>query len=82
MMRWVDPVWERGSNFVFNATVKYALRMAAYENDKKAAPDSAHVLKIDEDVPFFCLEILPQLQSGVIIHFHDRSFPYNIPCPL
>lgn len=43
--------------------------------------DSSHVLKIDGDVPFLYLEILPQLQSGVIIHIHDMPFPYNIPYP-
>ncbi|MBE2202125.1 MAG: class I SAM-dependent methyltransferase [Anaerolinea sp.] len=43
--------------------------------------DSSHVLKIDGDVPYLFLEVLPNLQKGVIIHIHDIPFPYNIPYP-
>jgi hypothetical protein len=27
------------------------------------------------------LEVLPTLNSGVVIHIHDVPFPYNIPYP-
>lgn len=43
--------------------------------------DSSHVLKIDGDVPFLYLEVLPSLNAGVVIHVHDVPFPYNIPYP-
>ena len=43
--------------------------------------DSTHVLKIDGDVPFLYLEVLPVLNSGVVTHIHDVPFPYNIPYP-
>ena len=43
--------------------------------------DSSHVLKIDGDVPFLYLEVLPALNVGVVIHVHDVPFPYNIPYP-
>ena len=43
--------------------------------------DSSHILKIDGDVPFLFLEILPNLRIGVVIHIHDVPFPYNIPYP-
>lgn len=43
--------------------------------------DSSHVLKIDGDVPFLYLEVLPSLNVGVVIHVHDIPFPYNIPYP-
>ncbi|MEZ4644284.1 MAG: class I SAM-dependent methyltransferase [Chloroflexota bacterium] len=43
--------------------------------------DSSHVLKIDGDVAYLFLEVLPQLQKGVIIHIHDIPFPYNTPYP-
>jgi hypothetical protein len=43
--------------------------------------DSSHILKIDGDVPFLYLEVLPRLSSGVVIHIHDVPFPYNIPYP-
>lgn len=43
--------------------------------------DSTHILKIDGDVPYLYLEIIPRLAEGVIIHIHDIHFPYNIPYP-
>jgi Flp pilus assembly protein TadD len=43
--------------------------------------DSSHILKIDGDVPFLYLEVLPSLNAGVMIHIHDIPFPYNIPYP-
>lgn len=43
--------------------------------------DSSHVLKIDGDVPFLFLEVLPLLNVGVVTHIHDVPFPYNIPYP-
>jgi hypothetical protein len=43
--------------------------------------DSSHILKIDGDVPFVYLEVLPTVKVGVVIHIHDVPFPYNIPYP-
>jgi len=43
--------------------------------------DSTHALKIDGDVSFLYLEILPRLNKGVIVHIHDIPFPYNTPFP-
>lgn len=43
--------------------------------------DSSHVVKIDGDVPFLYLEILPVLKKGVIVHIHDIPFPFNTPYP-
>lgn len=43
--------------------------------------DSSHILKIDGDVPFIYLELLPQLNAGAVVHIHDVPFPYNIPYP-
>lgn len=43
--------------------------------------DSSHVLKLDGDVPYLFLEVLPNLPPGVLIHIHDIPFPYNIPFP-
>jgi hypothetical protein len=43
--------------------------------------DSSHILKIDGDVPFLYLEVLPHLNTGVVTHIHDVPFPYNIPFP-
>jgi hypothetical protein len=43
--------------------------------------DSSHILRIDGDVPFLYLEVLPSLNPGVLIQIHDVPFPYNIPYP-
>lgn len=43
--------------------------------------DSTHIVKIDGDVPYLFLEVIPRLKKGVIIHIHDIPFPYNIPFP-
>ena len=43
--------------------------------------DSSHILKVDGDVPFLYLEVLPRIPTGVNIHIHDIPFPYNIPYP-
>lgn len=43
--------------------------------------DSSHVLRIDGDVPFLFLEVLPSLSRGVVTHVHDIPYPYNFPYP-
>ena len=37
--------------------------------------DTSHVSKMDSDVDFLYLEVLPRLHSGVVIHIHDMPFP-------
>lgn len=39
--------------------------------------DSSHTVKTGGDVNKIILEILPVLNPGVIIHFHDIFFPYD-----
>ncbi len=43
--------------------------------------DSSHMVKVDGDVPYLILEILPSLKVGINIHVHDIPFPYNVPYP-
>ena len=43
--------------------------------------DSSHTVRIDGDVPYLYLEVLPALPGGVNIHIHDVPFPYNVPYP-
>jgi predicted O-methyltransferase YrrM len=43
--------------------------------------DSSHTLRMDSDVAYLFLEVLPSLRSGVNIHIHDVPFPYNCPYP-
>ena len=39
--------------------------------------DSTHAVKPGGDVNYLILEVLPRLQAGVWVHFHDISFPYD-----
>ena len=41
--------------------------------------DSTHVSKVDSDVNHIFFRILPLLQSGVYIHFHDIFYPFEYP---
>lgn len=41
--------------------------------------DSSHVLKIGNDVQHEYLEILPRLNKGVLVHFHDIFLPNEYP---
>jgi Methyltransferase domain len=43
--------------------------------------DSSHIIRIDGDVPFLFLEVLPRLGKDVQIQVHDIPFPYNVPFP-
>lgn len=43
--------------------------------------DSSHALKIDSDVAYLFLEVLPRIKRGVHVHIHDVPFPYNTPFP-
>ncbi|HEY0511164.1 MAG TPA: class I SAM-dependent methyltransferase [Thermoanaerobaculia bacterium] len=42
--------------------------------------DSTHIVRIDGEVPYLVLEVLPALKPGVLVHIHDVHFPYNVPC--
>jgi hypothetical protein len=41
--------------------------------------DSSHILKINSDVFYEFLEIIPRLKKGVLIHVHDIYFPLDYP---
>lgn len=41
--------------------------------------DSSHVAKPGSDVTFLVLRVLPVIQPGVWIHFHDMFFPESYP---
>jgi hypothetical protein len=43
--------------------------------------DSSHMLRIDSDVAYLYLEVLPRVPAGTHIHIHDIPFPYNVPYP-
>lgn len=39
--------------------------------------DSTHVSKVDSDVNYIFFEVLPSLNRGVYVHFHDIFFPFE-----
>jgi hypothetical protein len=39
--------------------------------------DSTHVSKVDSDVNYIFFELLPVLNKGVYIHFHDIFYPFE-----
>lgn len=41
--------------------------------------DSSHVAKVGSDVTFLFLRVLPALQPGVLVHFHDIFYPHSYP---
>ncbi|MGI9264339.1 MAG: class I SAM-dependent methyltransferase [Gammaproteobacteria bacterium] len=41
--------------------------------------DSSHVSKTDSDVNHLIFRILPALQEGVLVHFHDIFYPFEYP---
>lgn len=41
--------------------------------------DSSHVVKCGSDVQFLLFEVLPLLNPGVFVHFHDIFYPFEYP---
>jgi len=39
--------------------------------------DSSHAVKTGSDSNYLILEVLPRLQRGVLVHFHDIYLPYD-----
>lgn len=41
--------------------------------------DSSHVIRLDGDVLYEILEIIPRIKVGTLIHIHDIFLPYHYP---
>ena len=41
--------------------------------------DTSHVSKTGSDVNYLLFDVLPNLNSGVLIHFHDIFYPFEYP---
>ena len=41
--------------------------------------DTSHTVKCGGDLNYLCLEVVPRLRKGVIIHFHDIFLPKEYP---
>ena len=44
--------------------------------------DTTHTVKVGGDVNYVVLDVLPELQPGVLVHFHDIFLPHEYPRPL
>jgi len=54
-------------------------RFAALETNDILFIDSSHVAKIGSDVVHLLTNVLPRLNKGVIVHFHDVLWPFEYP---
>jgi predicted O-methyltransferase YrrM len=59
-------------------TVDYSVFTALEPNDLLFI-DSSHVSKTGSDVNHLFFEVLPRLQPGVVVHFHDIGYPFEYP---
>jgi predicted O-methyltransferase YrrM len=41
--------------------------------------DSSHISKTGSDINYIVFEVLPRLNSGVYVHFHDIYYPFEYP---
>jgi len=58
-------------------TVSYEDAFVKLEENDLLFIDSSHAVKPGSDVNHSILEILPKLNAGVIVHFHDIYLPYD-----
>jgi hypothetical protein len=54
-------------------------QFAALQENDILFIDSSHVGKIGSDVNWLFAEVLPRLNPGVIVHFHDIFYPFEYP---
>ncbi len=72
------PNFDLVQSFVQDVPVS---RFEALEAGDVLMIDSSHAFKIDSDVAYLFLEVLPRIKPGVLVHIHDVHFPYNGPYP-
>ena len=72
------PGFELVEGFVQDVPVS---RFAELDDGDVLFIDSSHALKIDSDVAYLFLEVLPAIKPGVFVHIHDVPFPFNVPYP-
>lgn len=53
--------------------------LLALESGDLLFVDSSHVVKCGSDLQLLLFEVLPRLQSGVYVHFHDVFYPFDYP---
>lgn len=90
-LTFVEPYPERLKRLVSQSTLQNCM---VIESTLQAAPievftrlesgdflfiDSSHVLKAGSDLQFLCFSVLPRLNPGVIVHFHDIFWDWEYP---
>jgi predicted O-methyltransferase YrrM len=90
-LTFIEPYPERLNNLLtkndkkLNRIIQNKLQAVSLDEFKKLEAgdilfvDSTHVVKTGSDVNYILFEILPVLQSGVLIHFHDVFYPFEYP---
>lgn len=56
-------------------------RFKNLDNNDLVFIDSTHVSKVNSDVNYIFSQILPVLNPGVFVHFHDIFYPFEYPEP-
>ncbi len=54
-------------------------RFEALESGDVLFIDTSHIVKLDSEVNWLFLEVLPRLAPGVWVHLHDIHLPYEYP---
>ena len=68
--------YELKANFVQDIPID---NYASLEANDILFVDTSHVSKIGSDVNHIFFKILPALQKGVLVHFHDIWYPFEYP---
>lgn len=72
---------DKGSNKIITKSVQDVELSLFHQLDENdiCFIDSTHVAKIGSDVNHLIFNVLPLLNDGVIIHFHDIFYPFEYP---
>ncbi len=90
-IRFIDPFHERLNSLLRSGDAdRYAVTVKKIQevdlnyfnelnNDDVLFVDSSHVAKWHSDLLHIVFNILPLLQEGVLVHFHDIPWPFEYP---
>jgi hypothetical protein len=61
------------------ATAVPVEELASLRADDVLFVDTTHTVKLGSEVNYLVLDVLPRLQEGVLVHFHDIFLPFEYP---
>jgi hypothetical protein len=82
----VDPCPRAEIDSLCDEVVRAPLQMVPVKVFKKLCKDSilfidgSHLCLQNSDVTYMFMEVLPNINPGVILHFHDIFWPQDYPC--